>query len=139
MERFMDALIADNAYQYFDIMSFHPYASDPSGVLSRFTALQGKMALQAGMAAKPIWITEVGFNTAGWNPGAVPDEQTKATYLTQSLQLLTQNGAAYPVFVYDLHEEDSSTAGYGLEQKDPTTLQTTYLPAFSAYKSLVLQ
>jgi hypothetical protein len=136
-ERYLDSMIKFDAYRYMDIMAFHPYASDPAGVLDRLKMLQGKMATQPGFASKPIWVTEVGFHTqANWTgtPGYVPTEQEKASYLVQTMELLRASGVQLS-FWYTLHEPEDID-GYGLTRRDPTTFKTVYLPAYAAYKAL---
>ena len=137
-EGFIDQMIQDNAYRYMDIMAFHPYGSSPKADLMWLQLLKSKMATQPGFATKPIWITEVGFFTGvNWpsNAGEEPTEQAKADALIQVMQLLRNNGAQLPIFWYVLHES-ANISGYGLTQRNPVTLQTTYLPAYTAYKNL---
>ena len=137
-ERFVYQLVQEHATAYFDVLAVHPYGADPATAVERLQALQARMAAQPALAAKPVWVTEVGFNTS-WstNTGYVTSEQQKADDLTQLLPALRAAGAALPIFWYSLRE-DTSAPGYGLEQKDPSSLQTTYLPAYTAYKQLVL-
>jgi hypothetical protein len=141
MESYMDELVRQKAYDYFDILSYHPYANNPQGVIDRLAALQNKMAQQPEMGAKPVWITEVGFHTnPEWKsdfPGYVPDETQKAADLQRTMQDLSdhlKNGA--PIFWYDFNEADSFLNGYGLVRKDNGTLQTTFLPAYDTYRDL---
>src|SRR5438093_2315658 len=76
VERYMDALIKTDAYRYFDIMPFHPYGRNPDRVLSRFNSFKGKMTLNSNYSRKPIWVTEIGFNTYWSNKaGYVTSEQ----------------------------------------------------------------
>lgn len=136
-ERYIDSMIQHNAYLYMDIMAFHPYASTPKEVVAELNMLQRKMATQPGFASKPIWVTEIGFHTeAEWtnNPGYVSAEAKKAQDLVQTIQLLRANGVQL-TFWYTLHES-SNVNGYGLTRRDPSTLATTYLPAYDAYKAL---
>jgi hypothetical protein len=137
-ERFIYQLIQEKADQYFDVLAVHPYENNPDADVGRLQALEARLAAQPGWAAKPLWVTEVGFNTTWtYHVGYVSSEQQKADYLTQTLPALRANGAQLPIFWYTLHE-NTSASGYGLEHKDPSTLQTTYFPAFSAYQSLAL-
>jgi hypothetical protein len=136
VERYMDALIKTDAYRYFDIMPFHPYGRNPDVVLSRFNSFKGKMNLNGNYRGKPIWVTEIGFNTSWSNKaGYVTSEQTKASYLAQTLPRLKAAGAQLPIFWYTLHENED-VGGFALERKNKTTLQTTYLPAYYAYRDL---
>ncbi len=137
MERYMDALIKTDAYRYFDIAAFHPYGYNPDRVLGRFNSFKGKMALNANYSPKPIWVTEIGFNTSWSNrAGYVTSEQTKASYLAQTLPRLKAAGAQLPIFWYTLHENED-VGGFALTRKNKTTLQTTYLPAYYTYRDLV--
>jgi hypothetical protein len=137
MERYVDALIKFEAYRYFDILAIHPYGTDPSRVLSRFNAFKARIADRPEWTAKPIWVTEIGFNTS-WTDksGYVTSEQQKAENLARTLNLLRDNGASLPIFWYDLRENSSTASGFGLLLKDKTTLATTYYPAYSTYRNL---
>ena len=138
VERYMDVLITTEAYRYFDVMSFHPYGYDPDRVLSRFNSFKAKMDLNSNYAGKPVWVTEIGFNTSWSNKaGYVTSEQQKADYLTQIMPRLYAAGAQLPIFWYTLHENENA-GGYGLTLKDSTTLQTQYYPAFYAYRDVPL-
>ena len=96
------------------------------------------MNLNANYAAKPIWVTEIGFNTSWSNKaGYVSSEQQKADYLAQTLRRLDDAGAQLPIFWYTLHENDNAS-GFGLTRKNKSTLQTEYFPAFYAYRDLSL-
>jgi len=137
VERYMDALIKTDAYRYFDIIPFHPYGYNPDRVLSRFNSFKGKLNLNSNYSRKPIWVTEIGFNTSWSNKaGYVTSEQTKASYLAQTLPRLKAAGAQLPIFWYTLHESED-VGGFALERKNKTTLQTTYLPAYYTYRDLV--
>jgi hypothetical protein len=137
VERYMDVLVMTDAHRYFDVMSFHPYGRDPDRVLSRFNSFKSKMNLNPSFAAKPIWVTEIGFNTSWSNKaGYVTSEQAKADYLAQTLPRLKSAGARLPIFWYTLHENEN-VGGYALTRKNKTTLSTLYLPAFHTYRDLV--
>lgn len=93
------------------------------------------------MAAKPIWITAIGFHTAPkWHtPGPVPNEEVKADYLLQVLQLLRDaNPTQAPIFWYVFTENSATVNGYSLVQKNQTVTPVTaaYLPAYTALKEL---
>jgi Carbohydrate binding domain/Glycosyl hydrolase catalytic core len=138
IERYMDVLVTTQAYRHFDVMAVHPYGYNADRVLSRFNSFKGKMNLNSTFATKPIWVTEIGFNTSWSNKaGFVSSEQQKADYLAQTLRRLDDAGARLPIFWYTLHENDTAT-GFGLTRKNKSTLQTEYLPAFYAYRDLSL-
>ena len=118
-------------------MSFHPYGANPDAVLRRFQALKARMALQPCLAAKPIWVTEVGFNTSiPTHTAYVTSEEIKADYLKRSLLALYSAGARLPIFIFTLHGFHPGSS-YGLEMKDRTTMQVTYFPAYAMYRDLV--
>lgn len=136
VERYLDVVVTTDAYRYFDVMDVHPYGWDPNRVVSRFDSMEAKLDLRAEYAAKPIWVTEVGFNTSWSNKaGYVTSEQTKADYLSRVFPALRSAGASGPIFWYTLHENDASP-GYGLEVKDAATLRTQYLAAYAAFRSV---
>jgi hypothetical protein len=139
-ERYIEELIRLNAHQYFDIMSYHPFGTRPEAAVQRVNALKAKMALQPELAAKPIWITAIGYHAqAGWKaPGRVADEEVKADYLVQTMQLMHDTvGVEGPIFWYAL-SEPSLANGYGLIQIDErqTPPRKTYLPAYTAFQDL---
>lgn len=139
-EKYVDELVRQNAYQYFDIFGYHPYGRNPTAIVSRVNSIKSHMALQAAFAAKSIWVTEIGFNTEqSWaSAGKVATEDIKADFLLQTLQLLSEiSGVQRPIFWYTFAEVLPS-AGFGLVFKDvtQTPVQTQYLPAYTAYKNL---
>jgi hypothetical protein len=137
VERFIDSLANENVCPFFDLMSFHPYGPDPDAVLRRFQALKARMALQPCLAGKPIWVTEVGFNTSiPDRAGYVASEEIKADYLKRSLLALYSAGARLPIFIFSLHGFAPGSS-FGLEMKDRTTMQTTFFPAYAMYRDLV--
>ena len=138
VERYMDALFTTDAHLYFDVMSFHPYGSNPDAAVSRFNSFKTKMNSDPDYASKPIWVTEIGFNTTWSNlPGHVSSEQQKADYLAETMPRLYAAGAQLPIFWYNLHENENAS-GFGLTLKDSATLQTQYFPAFYAYRDMPL-
>lgn len=142
MSQFVDELIKQNAQQYFDIMGYHPYPDwskpNPDGVIDQVNNLKAKMATQSAMAAKPIWVSEVGFNTAVNDPGAVGDEGVKANYLVDMMNKLRSNGITYPINWSNFSQlpSEQKTWGQDLMRKDTSTLQATYLPSYAAYRDL---
>jgi hypothetical protein len=140
MERFVDELAAQNATQYFDIWSYHPFGPRPEAVKQRLDAFNAKLAQYPGFANKPTWITAIGFHAmAGWtSPGRVASEEMKADYLLQVMEIIRETpGVQGATFWYSFVER-SAANGYGLVQFDPTVtpVQKTYLPAYTEYKAL---
>jgi hypothetical protein len=142
-ERFMDELIKQGGFQYFDIMAFHPYGSNPTKSMEELNSLKSKMALNATLAAKPIWVTEFGFSAVSGSVGYMgtgSTETTKAQYLTDAMQKFRAAGVNFPMMWYNYNgdNEGSSTTwvGYELVDTNRTTLVSTYREAYYAYKAL---
>jgi hypothetical protein len=139
VERYLDVLLTTDAYRYFDIMSFHPYGRTPNLVMARYAALRGKMLSRPGYAAKPLWMTEFGFNTS-WTakPGYVPTEAMKGQYLTESMRRLSAAGGAAPVFGFTLNGNNHQNPGFGIITMDRSAKKPHRLPAFTALRNLHL-
>ncbi|MBI4136587.1 DNRLRE domain-containing protein [Candidatus Roizmanbacteria bacterium] len=139
-ERWIDAFIKFQGYNHIDIFAYHPYGNTPDRVMNRLKAATDKMATVPAFAAKPIWITEVGFHTnPNGNSGMyVSNEELKADYLLQTFERLKNtSGVELPIFWYDLVENGSTSAGFGLYIKSNSApYTTTYLPAYTAYKDV---
>lgn len=138
VERYIDALATTNAYRYFDVMGFHPYARTPVSVLSRYRSFTAKMKSYPAYASKPVWVTEFGFNST-WShkPGYVGTEKRKAAYLVDAMRLLNAAGAEGPIFWYDLHQ-DRSVEGFGLIRRETGQHRYARLPSFAAFRDLTL-
>jgi hypothetical protein len=136
VERYLDALVKTPAYRFFDVMSLHPYGRTPAKVLDRFHAVRSRMRSTPAYAAKPIWVTEMGYNTS-WTGkvGYVPTEALKAAYLPITMRRLRAAGARGPIFWYTLHQKSATSTGYALTLKDKATLTTRRLPAFYAFRA----
>jgi len=140
MERFIDELIAQNAMQYFDIISYHPFGPRPEVAKERLDALKVRIAKDPALAAKPIWITAIGFHAmAGWtSPGRTANEEMKADYLLQTLQMIHDTAGVQGAIFWYIFAESSVANGYGLLQFDAkqNPVQKKYLPAYSEYQAL---
>ena len=101
MEQYIDRLVDERAYRYFDAMNLHPYAANPHGVVARVKSAQRHMSRAPGMASKPLWITEFGWQ-ATWAGSFmyVPSEEVKASYLAQTIARLREAGIDTPTFCY---------------------------------------
>ncbi len=100
------------------------------------------MAKQPALAAKPFWITEVGWQclqTTGQFAEVCP-ESSKAQALTETMNGLHQQaGITQPIIWYNLHDHPATTTygGFGLEVKPIVSPYTgTPLPAWTAYQNL---
>lgn len=82
----MLALGADDA---FDLVGVHPYASQVVTAEHRMRTMKRIMTHHG--INKPMWITEVGWQSGGWKggPGVVASEEIKAARLSEAYQRLT--------------------------------------------------
>ena len=136
VERYLGVLLTTSAWRYFDVMSFHPFGRTPALVTARYTAFSTRLHARPLYARKPIWVTEVGYNTSWTNKGGyVPNEALKARYLTDSMRRLYAS-TRRPVLWHTLHGANPANAGYGLETKNKATLAVRRLPAFAAFRAL---
>jgi hypothetical protein len=147
MEQYIDRLINEGAYRYFDAMNLHPYANNPNGVVGRVRSAQRHMSRVPGMASKPVWITEFGWQ-ATWAGSFmyVPSEEVKANYLAQTIVKLREIGINTPVFCYvwyewaDITREGASNVnGFGFVRRASANAQPVKLPAYHALRSLAMQ
>jgi exo-beta-1,3-glucanase (GH17 family) len=147
MEQYIDRLIGERAYRYFDAMNLHPYASNPQGVVARVRSAQRQMSRAPGLASKPLWITEFGWQTT-W-PGSfmyVTNEEVKARYLGQTIITLREMGITAPIFCYvwyewaDITRQGASNVnGFGLVRRASTNAQPVRLPAYYALRSVAMR
>jgi hypothetical protein len=136
VERYLGVLLTTSAWRYFDVMSFHPFGRTPALVTARYTAFSTRLHSRPLYARKPIWVTEVGYNTSWTNKGGyVPNEALKARYLTDSMRRLYAS-TRRPVLWHTLHGANPANTGYGLEIKNKAKLTVRRLPAFTAFRTL---
>src|SRR4051794_4292868 len=159
---YVEAAYAAGAKGYFDVMGVHPYSCwSPSGYyyvdsnenwvgnenytpkagerVSMYDYLGYREVHKSMVAAgddKPIWFTELGWSSASTGGNCVVDEQTQASYLTQSLKIAQQDPYVQVALWYNLREDYWSTGpsdwdgGFGLLRKDFTPK-----PAYFAFRS----
>ncbi|MDB5078966.1 MAG: hypothetical protein JWP00_890 [Chloroflexi bacterium] len=142
----MEQMIAAGGRDKFDILGIHPYVNDPTpnvpgGSMSpeRGYWLSAGMNLAQGLAARlgnrPIWATELGFNTENTDPNrhnkVSPEQQ--ANYLVRTYAMgLSTNVQKY--FVYQFHDDTSNPRDrYGLVGTDWKSQK----PAYGAYANMV--
>jgi hypothetical protein len=141
-KRFMDVVILQHpeSANYFDAFAFHPYSdTGPTGVATLIDSLKSELQSNSAFASKPIWITEVGYTaTATEYPGNTGGSETlKASYLSQTYQILADKGITTPIFWFDYAQDSSlGSAGYELEYTDRSNLTSIYRPAYTNMKSL---
>lgn len=131
-EKYLDKLLDLNLASYCDIIAFHPYANSPEKSVERvknFLSIMGKHNVK-----KPLWFTEIGWQTGGWvqGPGVVKDEETKALYLKKAYALLKPYAEA--IFWYQAVERPKM---YGLIEFENGNLKT--MPAYWSYKEITSQ
>lgn len=82
-ERYLMEMARTGAFEFCDLVGFHPYAGNPRLAEDRVRAAW--RVLNHFGVRKPIWITEVGWQSGGWKggPGVVDSEATKAAYLAE--------------------------------------------------------
>ena len=87
MDEFLRALYEGGGRQLFDAVALHPYARTPRDALDRVA--QARQVMRGfGDTDKPIWITEVGWASAGTPPtGLVVGPAGQAEYLRQTFEL----------------------------------------------------
>jgi hypothetical protein len=86
MSTFMSQLYAGNGEDLFDSAAIHPYAANPQAAISSTQDLRDAMD-RSGDDATPIWITEVGWASAGQPSGLTVGPERQAGYLTQTFEL----------------------------------------------------
>jgi exo-beta-1,3-glucanase (GH17 family) len=147
MEQYIDRLIDERAYRYFDAMNLHPYADNPHSVAARVRSAQQHMNRAPGLASKPIWVTEFGWQTT-W-PGSfmyVPSEQVKANYVAQTIPKLRKLGISTPIFCFvwyewaDITRQGASNVnGFGFVRRASVNAPPVRLPAYYALRSVAMQ
>lgn len=129
---FMDKMIELGADQYLDIFGYHPYSDQgPDGVMGEINKVKNKLASSSNWAAKPIWVTELGFQLNAY-PGFVSSEQQKADYIVQTWNRLKDGGINLPIILYVY----SFAPPANIVDIDKAAHTTTFRPAYDAYKNL---
>lgn len=117
------------AYPYFDKLSLHPYTwphgPEAGALAGNLQAVSELVAEYGSGAAKPLWITEIGWPTHTGEKGVT--ELTSADYAIRSHAIALATGLVEKIIWYDLMD-DSTNAGdsesrFGLirNQYDPLT------------------
>ena len=88
-ESYFARMLALGAGDACDLVGVHPYASQVATAEHRLRTMQRIMAHHG--ISKPMWITEVGWQSGGWQggPGVVASEEIKAARLSEAYQRLT--------------------------------------------------
>jgi polysaccharide biosynthesis protein PslG len=131
---------------HIDVYSLHPYP-DPQGTSpmtersdARWDFGAVELVRQATSrlgAARPIWITEVGWSTASQAPGTV-SESTQSTYLTQAIRRSVDEWGSYVerIYLYSYDRDGSDPTEregfFGVRHRDGTPK-----PAWRAIQDLL--
>ena len=86
LDQFLTALYQGGGRGLFDAVAIHPYARTPRDAVDRLAQARDVMR-HFGDTDKPIWITEVGWASAGTPPGLVVGPQGQANYVRQVFDL----------------------------------------------------
>ena len=148
---FLESLYADGVKGFYDGISVHPYtAGSPATILdpvfTQWSFAQGLRWIRAAQAtagdSKPIWATELGWNTSTvrggqpWENGV--DPPTQARYLEQAFAILDDPkqglGFVTGALAYNLRDTGADPAApqqnFGLIEHDYTRK-----PAFAALQA----
>ncbi|MGH2956573.1 MAG: GH39 family glycosyl hydrolase [Solirubrobacterales bacterium] len=74
----------------FDAVAVHPYAKTPKDALQSVKGTREVME-RFGDGEKPIWLTEIGWATAGIPSGVTVGPEEQAEYLTETFELMAEN------------------------------------------------
>jgi hypothetical protein len=98
--RFIEKMFDYGAFDDIDIISFHPYASNPEKSLKLYDRLLE--ILKNKKFEGEIWVTEIGFPTNGWYPTRVSEDKYPG-YIIKTLSGLAARGAN-KIFWYELSD-----------------------------------
>jgi len=134
---YWDKLLSGGALDFMDALSVHPYRYDapPEGIETEIAGLQALVEKHNDGRPKPIWVTEIGWNTkASEAPGDLTiDDSTQAKFLVRAYALLLSAGVKR-VYWYLLHDDQG--LNMGLMRDDA---QHTPKPAYFAMATMIRQ
>ncbi|MEW6746570.1 MAG: beta-galactosidase [Planctomycetota bacterium] len=115
--RDLEAYFAAGALDFCDVLAIHPYAGgDPEDTRWYPRYIDEMLAVMARHGdARPVWITEVGYPTAGHELAVTEAQQ--ADYLPRAVRLALARPQVKKVFWYDLVDGGES---FGLLRADLT-------------------
>lgn len=133
---YLERLFADGALDHMDAVSIHPYQTreTPEGLDERVAALHALIARYSGGAAKPVWVTEIGWATrVSQAPGDLGiDENLQAAFLVRAYALLL-SADVKRVYWY-LFKDHHQFSTMGVVRDDRTF---TPKPAYAALATLI--
>jgi len=126
-ERYLDHLAQSGALGYCDLVGFHPYSGTPAGAERRIRSVWRVLNFHG--LRKPVWVTEVGWQSGGWaaGPGVTDGEETKAKYLEEAYARLRPLCEVVCWYV-----DIEAGAMFGLARPEGSGLALT--PAYTAYR-----
>jgi hypothetical protein len=89
-----DLYAVPGAAEAFDVVAAHPYGADVRAVDRRLQRLRAVMR-RNGDAGKPLWITELGWGTGGFDHYLVKDPATQARLTSRTIAMLRKRAADY--------------------------------------------
>jgi polysaccharide biosynthesis protein PslG len=130
----LEQMLAAGGAGKFDILAVHPYVSFPASPESKYwreNQLGYFLAFAARNGNPPVWITEIGWATAG-NPASVSASK-QADYIARAYVIGIAEGIQ-KLFMYQFRDEGANKAdNFGLVGVDWRTPKLSY----SVYKNLV--
>lgn len=134
---YWEKLLSAGALEFMDVLSVHPYRFEeaPEGIETDVAELSALVKRHNGGKAKPIWVSEIGWNTRaskGPNDPAL-DDRTQAEFLVRSYALLFSAGVER---VYWYLFRDYNDVRMGLLRGDESSSPK---PAFTAMATMVRQ
>ncbi|MCK5802930.1 MAG: hypothetical protein KAI66_08870, partial [Lentisphaeria bacterium] len=89
-EAYLAKILDMGAGSFCDLVGAHPYAGSAKMADRRMAIMRRILAFHK--VEKPLWITEVGWQSGGWKsgPGVVADEEVKARRLSDAYPLLQE-------------------------------------------------
>ena len=133
---FLQKIYDNGGKNYFDAVAIHPYVHPVTlGIYTLLTFVQGTHDVMAtnGDAAKPLWITEIGWTV---DPAYLPPitETDQANWVTAVYNARPSLGVDR-IYWYELHElyPPPTDVGWGLIRHD-----LTLRPLYYAYKGSAL-
>lgn len=132
---FLDSVMQQKAYKYFDIMNFHTYHL-PEDIHVPMKIIRDNMDKYHW--EKPVWLTECGMTTSIPKGGSVADRISKEEEQARRIARIYLIAFAYgvdKVFIYELPSPEKNPYDgeehFGIVHKDNSPK-----PAYIAYKTL---
>jgi hypothetical protein len=132
MGDFLTDLYEGGGRKLFDAVAIHPYARTPRDAIDRIAQMRQVMR-RFGDDGKPIWVTEVGWASAGTPPGLVAGPVGQADYLRQVFQLATSEKAPLGIAGLVWYSLNDTPGPLWVGHCGLFTVDGTAKPAWSAF------